>query len=117
MKGPPITVKCDCETVERIPYGEAWTCPTCGRRWDTAQIPAEEYAGLMRDMKRFRIEAMVVGLALGLGVFLLAMITDRPIFPLGLLTVGGWWLLYMPRWRRRVRARARAVPIWKLRSG
>lgn len=117
MKGPPITVTCECTAVERIPYGDTWTCPSCGRRWDTNQIPAEDYEGVMRDMRGLRMQAMVLGSAIGLGVVLLATLTDRPLFPLALIAMAGWWLLYMPRWRRKVRARARQLPTWNLRAG
>ena len=116
MKGPPITVTCDCGTPQQIPYGESRRCTSCGRRWDTAQIPAEEYDGVMRDMRRYRLHAMVLGSAIGLGVVLLATITHRPLFPLALIAMAGWWLLYMPQWRRKVRARARQLPTWTLRS-
>lgn len=117
MKGPPITVRCDCGVTQHIPYGDAWTCPACGRRWDTAQIPEEEYEGVMRDMRRYRVQAMVLGSAIGLGVVAVAVVTERPLFPLALIAMAGWWLVYMPQWRRKVRARARSLPSWKLRSG
>ena len=71
----------------------------------------------MRDMRGFRIQAMVLGSAIGLGVVLLATLTDRPLIPLALIAMAGWWLLYMPRWRRKVRARARQLPTWNLRAG
>jgi hypothetical protein len=117
VKGPPITVRCDCGTVHRLPYGDAVTCPTCGRRWDTSQIPEAEYLGVLTDMRRYRVQAMVLGSAIGLGVVVIAAITGRPLFPLALIAMAGWWLLYMPRWRRKVRERARNLPTWKLRSG
>jgi hypothetical protein len=117
VKGPPITVTCDCGEVLRVPYGESAACGSCGRRWDTAQIPADEYEGVMRDMRRYRVEAMVLGLGLGLLVVTVGVTTGRPLFPLALIAMAGWWLLYMPRWRRKVRARARSLPTWKLRSG
>ena len=117
MKGPPITVRCDCGVVQPIPYGEAWTCPSCGRRWDTAQIPAEEYRGIMHEMRMYRVQAMITGVGLAIAVVLISYVSHRPLFPLALLTMGGWWLLYMPRWRRKVRARARSLPTWKLRAG
>lgn len=115
MKGPPITVRCDCGTVEPVPYGQSWTCPRCGRRWDTSQIPASEYDGLLREMRGYRIQAMLLGGGVGLAVVLIGMFTERPIFPLALIAMAGWWLLYMPRWRRKVRERARAMPTWTLR--
>ncbi len=117
MKGPPITVRCDCGTVEYVPYGESWLCPSCDRRWDTSQIPSEDYLGILRDMRRMRVHAMAVGAVVGVGVVLLATLSGGPIFPLALVAMAGWWLLYMPQWRRKVRARARNLPTWNLRSG
>ena len=56
MQRPPITVSCDCGESREVPYGEAWRCESCGRVWDTNQIPAEEYEGLLRRMKRARLD-------------------------------------------------------------
>jgi hypothetical protein len=30
------------------------------------------------------------------------------------IVMAGWFLLYMPGWRRRVRRRARSLPVWQL---
>lgn len=114
MKGPPITIRCHCGTVERVPYGEAWTCPACGRRWDTTQIPSEHYEAIMSEMRRYRIQAGLTGIGIGIAVGAIALLSDRPIFPLALVAMAAWLLLYMPRWRRKVRARARALPSWTL---
>jgi hypothetical protein len=116
MKGPPVTIRCHCGGVQAVPYSEAWTCPSCGRRWDTAQIPADEYEGVLRDMRRYRIEAMVLGSAIGLAVVLVAVLTQRQIFPLALIAMAAWWTLYMPRWRQKVRRRTRNLPHWQLHS-
>ena len=118
VKGPPITVRCDCGELERVPYGEAWICPGCGRRWDTAQIPSEEYWGIMREMRRYRLEVIAVSVVLGIALAItLANIGSRQYFPIVLGVMGFWFLIYMPRWRRKVRARARQLPNWNLRSG
>jgi hypothetical protein len=69
----------------------------------------------MREMRGYRIRAMVLGGGLGLAVVVIGVLTERPIFPLALIAMAGWWLLYMPRWRRKVRERARALPSWTLR--
>lgn len=63
------------------------------------------------------MRAMTLGAVVGVAVVLVAVFTDGPIFPLALVAMAGWWLLYMPQWRRKVRARARNLPSWKLRSG
>ena len=54
MRGAQITIRCDCGDVGYAAYGERWVCPRCGRAWNTAQIPAEEYWGVMRDQRRDR---------------------------------------------------------------
>ena len=64
MQRPPITVSCDCGETREVPYGEAWRCESCGRVWDTNQIPAEEYEGLLRRMKRARLEAFALAAVL-----------------------------------------------------
>ena len=118
VKGPPITVRCDCGEVEPVPYGEAWTCPTCGRRWDTAQIPSDEYWGIMREMRRFRLEVIAVSVVLGIALAItLANLGSRRYFPIVLGVMGFWFLIYMPRWRQKVRRRARELPGWQLKSG
>jgi len=66
VKGPPITVSCKCGEVRHVPYGETWQCEKCGRRWNTAQIPAEDYWGIMREMRNYRL--VVIGIALGLAL-------------------------------------------------
>jgi hypothetical protein len=71
----------------------------------------------MRGMRHLRVRAMVLGAAVGVAVVLVALLSGGPIFPLALVAMAGWWLLYMPQWRRKVRARARQLPTWNLRSG
>lgn len=96
-------------------YGELWECPDCGRRWNTTQIPPEEYWGIMRDQRRYRMQAMGVALAIALGFVVLVAATSSRALILAPLLIGGWFFLYMPQWRRRVRAKARNLPRWQLR--
>ena len=112
MKGPPITVSCHCGRVEYVPYGETWTCEECGRRWNTAQIPAEDYWGIMRAMRNYRL--VVIGIALGLAVLFgaLALFVAQSLILLLPVVLTFWFIWFMPWWRRRIRARARS-----LRSG
>ena len=72
MRGARITVACDCGDVGYVAYGERWVCPKCGRTWNTAQIPADEYWGIMRDMRRMRIT--VIGVALAIVVPIAALV-------------------------------------------
>src|SRR3954467_3737574 len=59
--GPPIAVTCECGEKRDLAYGEAWTCERCGRRWDTNQIPREDYAAIRRTQLRFRVLPVVLG--------------------------------------------------------
>ena len=97
-----------------MPYGERWECTSCGRRWDTRQIPAEEYWGLLRDLRRMRLQ--VVGVAVGLAVIftLLALLVSQSLFLLLPVVLAGWFIWYMPWWRRGLRRRVRNLPKWDL---
>ena len=114
MRGPPITVRCDCGQLQYVPYGKIWECPSCGRRWNTNQIPPDEYWGILREMRRYRLQVIGMALAIG-GVFAaLALIMGTRALVLVPLFMGGWFYFYMPQWRRKVRARARGLPTWQL---
>lgn len=114
MQGPPITIRCECGEVEHVPYGERWQCERCGRRWNTAQIPAEDYWGIMREMRWHRL--VVIGMAVGLALVfgLLAVFVSEGLFLLLPVVLAFWFIWYMPWWRRKVRRRARSLPKWDL---
>jgi hypothetical protein len=114
VKAPPITVACDCGELEHVAYGETWQC-ACGRRWNTTQIPADEYWGILRDMRRFRLTAIAAAVLIGVGFTVLALVVSHSLFLLLPVVLGGWYTLYMPWWRRKVRRRARSLPKWQLR--
>jgi hypothetical protein len=112
---PPITIACDCGELKHVPYGETWACERCGRRWNTAQIPAAEYDGLLRDMRRLRLVPIAIAVATAIVFALLAIFVAETLFLLLPVVLGAWFLAYMPWWRRRIRRRARSAPKWKLR--
>jgi len=114
VRGALITVSCDCGGIGYVPYGERWECPTCHRRWNTGQIPAEEYWGMMRDMRRMRITVIVTALAIVIPILALSTIAGIRILLLLPVVMSFWFLFYMPRWRRRVRQQARSLRRWKL---
>jgi hypothetical protein len=115
MRAPPVTIACECGEMRHVPYGEMWQCEHCGRRWNTNQIPAEEYWGIMRDMRRLRLS--VIGIAFGLAVVfgLLALFVSESLILLLPVVLAAWFIWYMPMWRRKVRRRARNLPKWNLR--
>jgi hypothetical protein len=111
---PPITIACECGASGTVPYGETWSCGECGRRWNTAQIPADAYARRHRRMRRFKLEVIVfAAVALAVFVPLIAFVHESFLF-LGLLVGFAWMFLYMPFWRRRVRRAAADAPSWQL---
>ena len=115
MRGARITVRCDCGEIQYVPYGERWECPKCGRRWNTAQIPSEEYWGIMREMRQERLRIMALAIVVGVGFAAFAIANGPRTFALAPVVLGVWLLFVMPRWRRRLRARARSLPTWKLK--
>ena len=114
-KPPPIRIGCECGESGHAAYGEIWTCPSCGRRWNTAQIPVEAYDGRRRRMRRLELEMVALGaLVLVLFVPLVLFVDGRFLFT-GLIVAAAWMFLYMPFWRRRVRRAAGEAPTWELR--
>jgi hypothetical protein len=115
MRGAQITVRCDCGDIGYAAYGERWVCRKCRRAWNTAQIPAEEYWGIMRDMRRLRFTVMGVALCMLVPIAVLTPFLGVRILLLLPIVMSFWFIFYMPRWRRRVREQARSLRKWKLR--
>jgi Flp pilus assembly protein TadB len=109
-----VTVACDCGAMKHVPYGERWTCEGCGRTWNTAQIPADEYWGIMRRMRRFRLTAIGFALAFSAVFVVLGLLVSQALFLLLPVVLTFWYIWYMPMWRRKVRRTARSLPKWKL---
>jgi len=114
MRGPPITVTCKCGDVRQVPYGETWQCERCGRRWNTSQIPADVYWGIMREMRNYRLIVIGIALALGVGFGLLAFLVAERLILLLPIVLAFWLVWFMPWWRRKIRRRVRSLPTWQL---
>lgn len=114
MRGARITIVCDCGHVYYAEYGETWACPDCGRRWNTGQIPEAEYWGIMHEMRRYRLQVILATLVVGAGSAIALILLGRRFFPLALMVMTFWFLIYMPRWRQKLRRRARSLPRWQL---
>jgi hypothetical protein len=117
LKGPPITVTCECGERHELFYGERWTCPTCGRSYDSNRIPAEQYAAIRRLQLRFR----ALPIAIGLTVLVLAIVFTLTgniagvffLLPVALIV---WFVFLRPTHRRRYRAAIAELPRWELRA-
>ncbi len=114
MAKPPITISCECGEKRDVAYGDRWQCETCGRSWNTAQIPAEEYEGLLRSVRRHQLEAVgMTAVAAAVLIPLIAVFGSRFI----LLVVPAmffWLFVVLPFWRRRYHRTARGAPRWQL---
>ena len=114
MAKPPITIKCECGERRDVAYGDRWQCETCGRTWNTLQIPAEEYAGLLRRVRRHKLEALGTILAGAAVLVPVIVFVDASAIVLVPLLMVGWIFVFVPFWRRRYRATARNSPRWEL---
>jgi hypothetical protein len=115
LGGPPIAVTCECGATHDLRYGEAWTCERCGRRWDTSQIPREDYDTIRRTQLRFRVLPVAVGvLVVALAAFFT--LTGQIISVFFLLPVAllGWFVFLRPVHRRRYRRAIADLPRWEL---
>jgi hypothetical protein len=116
LKGPPITVRCECGERRGLAYGEVWDC-RCGRRWNTAQIDADEYARLRRVQMRFRALPIALGLATSLvALFFLLTGNSFSLFILLPFALVVWGMLVRPIHRRRYAIALGELPRWELHA-
>jgi hypothetical protein len=116
LGGPPITITCECGEKRELKYGEVWTCESCGRRWDTNQIPAEQYKAIRNTQLRFRVLPVVYGLVvLALAMFFTLTGNIFSVFILLPLAVMFWFYFVRAFHRRRYRRAIAELPKWELR--
>ena len=114
--GPPITVTCKCGEKRELKYGQDWTCESCGRRWDTNQIPAEQYRAIRNTQLRFRVLPVVYGLVvLALAMFFTLTGNIFSVFILLPRAVLLWFYVVRPFPRRRYRRAVAERPKWERR--
>lgn len=114
MAKPPITITCECGETKQVPYGQRWVCERCGRSWNTEQIPPDEYADLLRTMRRRKLEAFGSAAVLAAILVPLIVVVNTAFIFVTPIVMAAWLFLYLPIWRRRVRAAARSAPKWEL---
>jgi len=117
LKGPPITVTCECGERHELFYGERWTCPRCERSYDSNRIPAEQYAAIRRLQLRFRALPVAIGVVV-LVVAIVFTLTGNMIGVFALLPVAliVWFVFLRPTHRKRYRAAIAELPRWELRA-
>jgi hypothetical protein len=116
LRGPPITVTCECGERRDLRYGATWACDDCGRRWDTRQIPAEQYETIRRLQWRFRRVPVVLGLVVAaLAIFFTLTGNIFNVFVLLPLAMMIWFIFVRPVHQRRYREAIADLPRWELR--
>jgi Flp pilus assembly protein TadB len=114
MKLPPITIKCECGETKDVAYGQRWVCEVCHRSWNTQQIPAEEYEGLLRRVRRHKLEALAAAaIAAAVMVPLIVVVSSGFVYLIPMVMLL-WLFVLLPFWRRRYRRTARDAPRWEL---
>jgi hypothetical protein len=114
VRRPPISIRCDCGEGRDVAYGERWRCESCGRSWNTAQIPPEEYDGLLRRVRRHQYEAVAMAaLVAAIMIPLIVFVSSRFVFLLPPV-MAAWLFFFLPYWRRRYRRTAHTAPRWQL---
>jgi hypothetical protein len=117
LKGPPITVTCECGEKRELAYGVRWECETCGRAYDTTRIPREQYDQIRKLTMRYRVLPVAYALFVAL-VALVFMLTGNVPGVFFLLPVAliGWFIFLRPVHRKRYRAALKGLPSWQLRA-
>src|SRR3954452_7250699 len=114
--GPPIAVTCECGAKHDAAYGEVWTCERCGRRWDTNQIPREDYEVIRRTQLRFRVLPVLFGLFVAsVALFFILTHNTFSVFFLLPVALSVWFVFVRPVHRRRYRAAIADLPRWELK--
>jgi hypothetical protein len=115
LRGPPIAVTCECGRKRDLRYGESWDCESCGRRWNTAQIPADQYEAIRRTQLRFRVLPVLYGLVVaGAAIFFTLTGNLFSVFVLLPMAMMGWFIFVRPGHRRRYREAIAELPRWEL---
>jgi hypothetical protein len=117
LKGPPITVTCECGARRDLAYGERWQCESCGRSWDTARIPADQYEQIRRLSLRYRAVPIVLGALVALlAIFFTLTGNIFGVFFLMPVALIGWFVFLRPLHRKRYRTAIKTLPRWELRA-
>jgi hypothetical protein len=117
VKGPLISIRCGCGTTTSVLYPEVWTCERCRTRWDTGQIPADEYLPILREIRHLRRVALATTMAIAGTFVALALFVSPILFVMLPIALSVWGFAYMPSRRRKLQQRAENLPKWELRAG
>ena len=117
LRGPPITVDCECGEQAELQYGDRWTCPSCERVYDTNKIPRDQYEKIRKLQFRFRLLQIVLGVvSISLAIFFTLSGNIFAVFILLPSVIVVWFMLLRPPHRRRFQQAMNELPTWDLRA-
>ncbi|GEM_PF-599700 len=117
LKGPSIKVSCECGEQTELRYGDRWSCPSCGRIYDTDRIPRDQYEKIRKLQFRFRLLPIVLGaVSISLAIFFTFTGNIFAVFILLPSVIVVWFMLLRPPHRRRFQQAMSDLPSWDLRA-
>jgi hypothetical protein len=117
LKGPRITVNCECGQVNYLGYGETWTCPSCGRMYDTTRIPPDEYDQIRQIAFRYRLLPIAFAALVALAAIVFTLTGNIfGVFFLLPVALVIWFVFIRPVHRKRYMAAIQGLPVWQLRA-
>jgi hypothetical protein len=117
VKGPRITVTCECGHPTRAHYGTRFDCEGCDRVYDTSQIPARDYERLASVVRRFRYAGWGFGAVLALLALWLLTQGQVIVTLIGMMSIlYAWWSYGRPFVRRRYHEALASLPRWDIKA-
>lgn len=118
MRSPRITLRCDCGAETLVTYGERWTCESCGRTYDTRDIPDADYRAIETLRRQYRVVGYAGVTLVAAFILLLALTAQQFQLFIGLPFVLLVWFMYVrPLMHRRYRRRVGELTrTWTLRA-
>ena len=117
LKGPRITVTCECGEKRELAYGERWECEVCGRAYDTTRIPREQYEQIRQLSLRYRMLPIAFGALIALAAIVFTLTGNIFgvffLLPTALII---WFIFIRPIHRKRYREAIKGLPVWQLRA-
>ena len=109
-----VEVRCECGETARVPMGPAWQCSVCGRSWDLEYVSESEYQQFRSTARQLKW-ALIAGIVTVSGGFAALVLTlgSRGI-PAGLFLAVIWYVLFVPKLQKRLRALYASVPQWQV---
>jgi len=116
VKPLALVVSCGCGERGRVEPGAPWSCPACGRTYDTADIPGDEYAAIASEVNRTKLRALI-GFAVIAAVFVpLGFLLGAELWITGAVVLAVFYFAYGPKLKRDVRRIVRDLPLWEVRE-